>query len=161
VLVAAVAVGPVLAQEPVYQLKVDVSLVSVDVSVFDAGNRPATGLGMEDFLVYEDGVLRPIRNFTPVAVPYNILLVFDLSASTQGKRDLMKQAVSGLLRNLRAQDRSAIAAFDERFEMLSGWKDGTTRALRAVDDLADSSSEQAGVTDLYRSIERAVTREFR
>src|SRR3989442_14761038 len=99
-------------------------MVFVDVAVFDVNNKPLTSLGMEDFLVYEDGVRQQIRNFSPVATPYNILLLFDRSGSTQNQWTLMQSAVAGFLGNLRAQNRSAGGAFDADFELLSAWQNG-------------------------------------
>jgi hypothetical protein len=40
------------AQDTPLQLKVDVPLVSLDVSVLDASGRPLTNLTQEDFLVF-------------------------------------------------------------------------------------------------------------
>jgi len=160
-LLGAVSASWVAAQEPVYTIRVDVPMVFVDVAVFDSNNKPVTSLRMEDFLIFENGVQQEIRNFSPVATPYNILLLFDRSGSTQSQWTLMQSAVAGFLGNLRQQDRSAIAAFDAEFELLSGWKEAPQRSLKALDDLASPRPQSIGLTDLYGSLERALSREFR
>ena len=53
---------------------VDVPLVSLDVTVTDDLGKPITTLGKDDFVIYEDGVLQEIQNFSSVVVPYNALL---------------------------------------------------------------------------------------
>src|SRR5262245_5122899 len=111
-LAATVSAAWLAAQEPVYTLKVNVPLVTVDVAVFDTANRPLTALSVEDFRVYEDGVPQQIRNFSSVSTAYNILLLFDRSGSTENQWPLMQRAVAEFVENLRPQDRAAVAAFD-------------------------------------------------
>jgi len=158
-LAASVSFGCVLAQEPVYTLKVNVDRVPVDVAVFDAGNRPVASLTAQDFQVFEDGIPQKIVDFSPMAAPYHILLLFDRSGSTQSQWTLMQRAAAGFLSRLRGQDRVAIAAFDEEFEMLQRWTAGGSSYFDALDRLARPQS--AGQTDFYGSLERSVTREFR
>jgi VWFA-related protein len=160
-LLGIVSASSILAQEPVYTLKVEVPIVSLDVAVFDAANKPVTSLDVYDFLVYEDGVPQQIRNFSPVTTPYNILLLFDRSGSTQSRWMLMQSAVAGFLSNLRPQDRAALAAFDADYELLAGWKDSRDQPIKALDALVRPRPESVGLTDLYRALERSVDREFR
>ena len=158
-LIAFGSVSLVSAQEPVYTLKVDVPLVSLEVAVFDAGGRPVTTLTREDFHVYEDGVIQDLRNFAPVATPYNILLLFDRSGSTQDQWLFMQRAVARFIDNLRPQDRVAIAAFDDEFEVLHDWKDSRRDATLSLARLIKPKA--AGGTDFYNSVDRAVRRQFR
>src|SRR5436190_17947598 len=71
------------AQDPVYTVRVDVGLVSLDVTVMDSQHQPITSLRERDFTILEDGVEQDIKNFSTLDVPYNILLLFDRSASTE------------------------------------------------------------------------------
>src|SRR5678815_804402 len=80
----------VLGQEPAYQLRVDVPLVSVDVRVNDSRGQPLTSLTEKDFIVVEDGAEQQIQAFSSVETPYNILLLFDRSASTQDQWTFMQ-----------------------------------------------------------------------
>jgi VWFA-related protein len=149
----------VLGQEPLYTLRVDVPLVSLEVAAFDAGGRAVTTLTREDFQVYENGALQEIRNFAPVSTPYNILLLFDRSGSTQGQWPFMQRAVARFLDNLRPQDQVAIAAFDNEFEMLVDWTSTRREAVVSLSELI--RPRQPGATDLYGSVDRAVRRQFR
>jgi VWFA-related protein len=158
-LIGFVSAAWVSAQEPVYTLRVDVPLVSLEVAAFDAGGHPLTTLNRENFLVYEDSTLQEIRNFNPVATPYNILLLFDRSGSTQNQWLFMQQAVARFLENLRPQDRIAIAAFDDEFEMLLNWTDTRREAIVSLSRLLRPRA--AGGTDFYRAVDRAVRRQFR
>ena len=85
-LAAAIVSGTlVLAQAPEYTLKVDVPFISVDVTVRDSNARPVDGLAADAFAVYENGVRQELTHFFPVSTPYNVLLLFDRSGSTQDK----------------------------------------------------------------------------
>ena len=114
------------SQDPPYTLRVDVPLVTVDVTVSDADGRPVTDLAREDFLIYEDGKQQDIQTFSPVDSPYSILLLIDRSRSMERHWPLMEPAVGRFLSILKPQDRVSIAAFDERskdVELLLDWRD--------------------------------------
>src|SRR5438552_9481539 len=116
-LIVIVSAGLLGGQESIYTLKVDVPLVAVDVSVKDPSGKPINDLAEGDFEVYEDGIRQEVRYFTPVSTPYNILLLFDRSGSTQHKWPVMQRAVAGFIASLRKQDRIAIGSFDSELQM--------------------------------------------
>src|SRR5205823_5056196 len=110
-----VSVRLISAQQADYTLKIDVPFVSVDVTVTDPEGRVINDLPQDAFDLFENGVRQEIRLFSPVSTPYNVMLLFDRSGSTQDKWPLMQRAVAGFIASLRSQDRIAIAAFDSEF----------------------------------------------
>jgi VWFA-related protein len=64
----------------------NVDLVLLDVSVKDARGGYVTGLGKNDFQVFEDGHGRPVTQFASVDTPVTVGLVVDNSGSMRGKR---------------------------------------------------------------------------
>lgn len=108
------------AQE--FQLRVDVSLVSVDVGVYDRKGEAVTTLSREDFLVFEDGERQEIRAFEPSSVAFNALLVVDRTGSMRTAWDSVVEGLNRFMRVLRVQDRVAIAAFDSGVEIVSKWR---------------------------------------
>ncbi|HET9219985.1 MAG TPA: VWA domain-containing protein, partial [Terriglobia bacterium] len=122
-LIAAAWAASERVQEPEFQLRVDVPLVSVDVRVFNSRGEPMTTLTETDFVVFEEGEEQQIQVFSSVDTPYNILLLFDRSASTENQWTFMQRAAARFLRNLRPQDSLALGAFDEGLTMLSDWSD--------------------------------------
>src|SRR5262245_24390154 len=82
------------AQEPLYTLKVDVPWVVVDVTVTDPNGRTVSDLTHDDFEVLENGVPQQVRSFTPIATPYNVLLLFDRSGSMEHKWPFMLRAAA-------------------------------------------------------------------
>src|SRR5438128_4518070 len=104
-----------LSRQGPYTLKLDVPVVSIDVTVLDSKNNLINDLTRDDFLVYESAIPQDVRFFSPVSAPYNVFLLFDSSGSTRTNRDSMGSAVAKLIANLRPQDSIAIASFGDDF----------------------------------------------
>jgi len=148
-----------LAQEPLYTLKVDVPLVGLDVTVTDPYGKTVGNLSAKDFQVLENGVPQEIQFFSPISAPYNVALVFDRSGSTQHKWPLMQKAVAGFIANLRQQDRILIAAFDYELNPLLTWTDKREKALDVLAQLV--RPKPVGGTAFYQAVDNVVRREFR
>ena len=121
-----VATSIVVAQNPTSTIRVEVPLVTVDVTVSDAANRPVTNLTRDDFLIFEDGKPQEIRAFSAVDSPNSILLLIDRSISMQDYWPLMEPAIARFLLTLQPTDRVSIGAFDERnkeVQLLLDWRD--------------------------------------
>ena len=144
-----IGVATVAAQDTPYTLKVDVSVVTVDVAVFNESGRPVTGLGKNDFAIYEDGRPQQIQTFAPVDAPYNMLLVVDRSGSMASTFPLLLAAVNRFLSNLRTQDQFALGAFDRSVKRLVAWRGARTGSNRTV------KLGPGGDTDFYRALEWA------
>src|SRR5215475_1338829 len=156
---AFVSVTLALGQAPDYTLKVDVPFVSVDVMVQDAGGKLINDLSANAFSVYENGIPQEILHFLPVSTPYNILLLFDRSGSTQDKWLLMQRAVAGFIANVRPQDRIAISTFDSTIEMQLPWTGDRQKALLALPQLIRAN--QMGGTEFYASVEHTLRQDFK
>jgi Ca-activated chloride channel family protein len=105
-----------------YRLELNTSLVTVEVGVYDRMDKPVTNLGKDDFLVYEDGVVQPVRSFTPVSGGYRILLLIDHSGSMQRYWSFLLDGLNLFMRNLRPQDQVAIATFDNNVQVAMPWR---------------------------------------
>ena len=105
-----------------FQLKVNVSLVSVEVGVYDRKGEAVMTLKQDDFLVYEDDQPQEIRAFEPSGVAFNALLVVDQSGSMRQAWDSMLKGLNRFMQVLRAQDRVAIATFDSGIDMAMNWR---------------------------------------
>jgi VWFA-related protein len=141
-----------MAQTPL-QLSIDVQEVTVNVYVDDASRKPITNLTREDFSVFEDGAPRDISNFTSAETPYNILLLFDRSSSTQSQWPFLLRAISRFITQLSDQHRIALAAFDDEPEMIMNWQNARAFANQAFRSIPTGN----GGTHVYKSIEWATT----
>jgi Ca-activated chloride channel family protein len=153
-LVTVLMAAAILAQtQAPLQLSVDVQLVTLDVSVDDASGKPINNLGRGDFSVLEDGEPRDVLSFSSAETPYNILLLFDRSSSTQGQWPFLLRAISRFITQLPDQNRIALAAFDDKPEMIMPWmtaRDFAKQAFRSI-------PTENGGTHLYEAIEWATT----
>jgi VWFA-related protein len=154
-----VSVTLVSAQTSDYTLKVEVPFVSVDVTVQDATGKAVNDLPKDAFLLYENGIRQDITHFLPVSTPYNVLLLFDRSGSTQDKWLLMQRSVAGFIASLRPQDKIAVATFDYSVEIQLPWTSDRTKALMVLPQLIQPN--RIGGTDFYGSVDRTLRREFR
>src|SRR5260221_5352939 len=105
-LVIVFAVG-VSAQQPDDVVKIDTSLVQLNVGVVDRQGRAITTLARNDFKIYEDGVLRPIATFESTEAPFSLVMMLDMSGSTINFRQQIQQAALRFLDALGPDDRVA------------------------------------------------------
>ena len=111
----------VTAQDPALRLKVDVPLVTLDVSVLDPSGRPLTNLTQEDFQIFEDGQQREIKNFSSVETPYHILALFDCTDSTREAWPFLLKSLNSFFTTLRPQDRIGVLAFGGGTSVILNW----------------------------------------
>lgn len=101
------------------QIKLEVDLVQVPVTVTDPYGRIVTGLEKKDFHVFEDGVEQEIRNFSEEDVPVSIALVLDVSGSMASKIPLVRAGAVEFLRNGNRRDEFMVVDFRTRPHLLS------------------------------------------
>jgi Ca-activated chloride channel homolog len=94
-----------------------VDVVALNVVVTDPQQRFVSGLNATDFSVFEDGVLQEVSFFAATAVPLDLALLLDTSASMQDKMTTMQKAALGFLGTLRAGDRAAIVDIKDNVAM--------------------------------------------
>ncbi len=93
-------------------VRVDTNLVSLNVSVYGTRLRTEVArLEQKDFTVAEDGKPQQISFFATTEVPFDLVLLLDLSGSTADKRDLIRKSTRKFIEAARPSDRIAIVAF--------------------------------------------------
>jgi VWFA-related protein len=101
-------------------IKVDTNLVSLNVSVFNSKSKTFVGsLGKDDFRVVEDGQEQTVSYFASTDVPFDLVLLIDLSGSTSEKRDLIKRSTMRFIEAARPEDRLAIVTFSDVTNVVS------------------------------------------
>jgi len=106
---------------PSGEIKVDVDLALVNVSVTDPLNRLVTGLEKENFRVYEDNVEQEVVTMSSEDVPVSIGLIFDMSGSMSDKVDKARQAAVQFMRTANPLDQFFLVSFNDRAELTSGF----------------------------------------
>src|SRR5882724_1501394 len=104
--------GAALAQDE-DTIKVDTSVVRLNVGVVDRKGHPIIDLNQSNFDVFEDGVKQQITHFEPTVTPFSVVLMLDMSGSTLGFRQVLKQSAARFLDALAPDDRVAVIEFNE------------------------------------------------
>jgi Ca-activated chloride channel homolog len=133
------------AQGVVY--KSGVEMVPLTVTVTDAAGRYPKGLTGHDFAVFEDGVQQPLSFFAGDQVPLDVALIVDTSRSVGRNLPLIRQAASGLIRQLRPDDRGVVVEVKGSITTRQSLTSDQTRLEAAINALKAS-----GATALYDAL---------
>jgi len=98
-----------------YTIRVDVDVVVLHATAQDRKNILVSGLDKDDFQVYEDGALQPIRYFSHEDIPITVGLVVDNSGSMGPKRRDVVAAALAFARSSNPQDQMFVVNFNEKF----------------------------------------------
>jgi len=96
-----------------YKIRVNVSSVVLHATVQNRKGAAVSGLGKEDFQVYEDGALQPIEYYSHEDIPVTVGLVLDNSGSMGPKRDEVIAAALAFARSSNPQDQMFVVNFNE------------------------------------------------
>jgi VWFA-related protein len=101
-------------------IKTETNLVSLNVSVFNNKLKTLVGsLTKEDFRVQENGQEQTVNYFASTDVPFDLVLLVDLSGSTKDKRNLIKESTLRFIEAARPTDRLAIVTFADTQNVIS------------------------------------------
>jgi Ca-activated chloride channel family protein len=107
------------------------SLVALNVTVTE-GKRLIPGLTLDDFAVYEDGVLQHVQFFESHDIPIDLILLIDTSASMSDKMPVVHEAAVGFLKTLREADRGAVVTFGDTVNIAQALTSDRTVLEQAV-----------------------------
>ena len=95
-------------------LKTSVDLVLVPVTIVDPLNRVVQGLEKDNFQVYENKQLQPIRSFSSEDIPISLGVIFDTSGSMRSKIERARQAVMEFFKTANPQDEFFVVTFADK-----------------------------------------------
>jgi len=132
-------------------IKVDSSIVRLNVGVVDQKGRPMTSLSRENFTVYEDGVKQNIISFEPTVAPFSVVMILDMSGSTLGFRETIRQSAFRFVDALAPEDRVAVIEFYDKVNLRN---DFTTDRKKIADSIVAANGR--GKTQLYKALDVAL-----
>src|SRR3954471_7995646 len=106
-------------------IRVDTTLVLINVTVTDPLNRFVTGLEKEHFKLTEDKVEQTIRQFSSEDAPLSVGLVFDCSGSMSNKLNKSRQAAAQLFKTANPEDEFFLVQFNDKPELVTGFTTNT------------------------------------
>jgi Ca-activated chloride channel family protein len=98
-------------------IRVDSTLVLINVTVTTPLNQVVTGLEKEHFKLFEDKVEQQISEFSSEDAPLSVGLVFDISGSMGSKLQKSRQAAAQFFRTANPEDEFFLIQFSDRPEL--------------------------------------------
>jgi Ca-activated chloride channel homolog len=127
----AAATAPIRERRPV-DIRVDKTLVLINVTVTDPLNRFVTGLEKEHFRLYEEKVEQEITQFSSEDAPISIGLVFDTSGSMGAKLQKSRQAAAEFFKTANPADEFFLVQFNDRPELVVPFTTDTDKIQSAL-----------------------------
>jgi Ca-activated chloride channel family protein len=131
------------------RIRVDVSLVTVLVSVLDEHNRPAPDLPREAFQLFDEGNGQKIDIFEPeTSLPLDLALMIDASLSAHKEIAFEREAAAHFIRQvIRPGDRLSVFSFDEEVRERAPFSDNVAVLQDAVRKIPDGAG-----TSIYDAV---------
>jgi len=108
-------------EQEAFQIKAEVNMVTVPVTVRKPGGGFIKGLAQSAFHVAEDGEPEEILLFAPEAVPTRIVIVLDISGSVRTEWGSIKFSTKKFLENLKPEDQFALVTFNTEVRLKMDW----------------------------------------
>ncbi len=144
------------APTPPEIIKIETNLVTMPVSVLDRDGRFISGLQQSDFKIYEDGVEQKVGYFQNVEQPFSVVLLIDVSPSTQFRIEEIQSAAITFINQLRPGDRVAVISFDERVHVLSPFTNNRNQLRNAIRE-----AQFGDGTSLYEAVDYVIEDQLR
>lgn len=132
-------------------IRVDSSLVRLNVGVVDSRGRPILNLDRSNFEVYEDGVKQEIARLEPSSAPFSVAILLDMSGSTLGFRQVIKQSAFRFIDALSPNDRVAVIEFYDKVNLRN---DFTTDRGEIANSISVANGR--GKTNFYKALDLAL-----
>ncbi len=137
-------------------IKIETNLVTMPVSVLDRDGRFISGLQKNDFKIFENGTEQKVDYFQSVEQPFTVIMLLDVSPSTQFKIEEIQNAASTFVDQLRPGDRVMVIAFDEHVHILSPVTSNRYQLKNAI-----RQAEFGDGTSLYEAVDYVINNQLR
>ncbi len=132
-------------------IKVDSSIVRLNVGVVDRLGKPMKNLSKDSFTLYENGVKQEISRFEPTAAPFSVVMILDMSGSTKGFRQNIELSALRFLDAIAPEDRVAVIEFYDKVNLLNDFTGNRSKIAHSI-----SVANGRGKTNLFKSLKLAL-----
>jgi Ca-activated chloride channel family protein len=112
-----VALTPASAQNQLPTFSSSSENVSVFTTVTDKSGRLLTDLTREDFQIFDEGKLQPIKVFDKTPQPIRLIVLIDISGSMRGNLPLLRDAARALIGRLLPGDLARVGTFGNEIRL--------------------------------------------
>lgn len=151
--IASVAQNPQQKSPDGEVVRIDTRLINLNVKVLDGRGKAVSNLKQEDFEVTEDGQAQEIAYFQPVTAPVSLVLLLDLSGSTEKKRKLMTKAAQRFIDSLVPEDTVSVAAFTDQYYLLADFTKDRKKLKKAVEKIKDIKGGTAYYEAMWNTLD--------
>ncbi len=137
-------------------IKVETELVTMPVSVLDRDGRFVSGLQQRDFQIFENGVEQKVAYFQSTEQPFTVIMLIDVSPSTQFRIEEIQNAAMTFVDQLRPSDRVMVIAFDQEVHVLSPVTNNRYQLKNAIRQTAFGDG-----TSLYEAVDYVINQQMR
>jgi Ca-activated chloride channel family protein len=137
-------------------IRIETNLVTMPVSVLDRDGRFVSGLKQQDFRIFENGVEQKIGYFASVEQPFTVILLLDVSPSTQYQINEIQDAAIAFVNQLRSNDKIMVISFDQRVHILTQPTNNRTVLRNAI-----LETEFGDGTSLYDTVDYVIKQQLR
>ncbi len=134
-------------------IKVETNLVTIPVSVHDRNGLYIPDLSQANFKIFEDGVEQEIAYFGTSEKPFTVVLLIDVSPSTEYKIEEIQQAAIAFVDQLKPQDNVMVIQFDQQVSVLAEATGDRQKIHKAI-----RRSGFGGGTSLYEAVDFSLRR---
>lgn len=136
-------------------LKIDTSLITIPVAVFDRNGLYIPNLKQEDFKIFEDGKEQEIAYLATSEQPFTVVLMIDVSPSTAFKIEAIQEAAIAFVNQLKAQDSVMVIEFDQGVHVLSKPTNDRQQLAKAI-----RKADFGNGTSLYDAVDDALRKKL-
>jgi len=139
-----------------YSLRMDVPLVSLDVSVqLEKTKQFVPGLKASQFLVLEDGVEQKVDSVRVIQTPITAVMLLEFAANSYYLIRDMQNASYSFFRSLRPDDYIAVITYDLRTHILTDFTNNKEVVAQALQSLVIPGFSDTDTFDaLYETLDR-------
>ncbi len=139
-----------------FALRVDTSLVNVDVSVLlDKSKMFVPNLTAKNFVVTEDGVPQNIRDVKITQTPITAVMLLEFAANSWAFLNDMRYSADEFFRQLRPDDYIAVMTYDMRTTILTDFTSDKNTVADSLNTLTIPGFSETNLFDaLYETLDR-------
>lgn len=134
-------------------IRVETNLVAMPVSVLDKDGRFISGLQQRDFKIFENGIEQKIDYFQSVEQPFSVVLMIDVSPSTQFRIEEIQSSAITFVEKLRPGDRIMVVSFDQNVRVLTAFTSDRNVLRNAI-----RQAKFGDGTSLYEAVDQVINR---
>ncbi len=132
-------------------IRVDSSIVRLNVGVVDQKGRPITNLDKSNFELFEDGIKQEITRLEPSAAPFSVVIILDMSGSTLGFRQVITQSAFRFIDALSQYDRVAVIEFYDKVNLRNDFTTDRSTIANSI-----NVANGRGKTQLFKALDFAL-----